>query len=125
MLSICSGGHVVHSEGRLIPHEFPITDLQQIIVSSGNGVIACTVSNGTAMFYSTTGALLAGGVTQVAAGSTAALIVNTNNFDSFQNRDVYCGDIETQHFYLYLTSSNRGKSFYLNRHIQHSINVCT
>ena len=34
---ICAGGRVVHSYGRLIPHEFPITDLQQISGPDGVG----------------------------------------------------------------------------------------
>ena len=36
-----SGGDVVHSYGRLIPHEFPITDLQQISGPDGIGRITC------------------------------------------------------------------------------------
>ena len=43
-----TGGSVVHSYGRLIPHEFPITDLQQISGPDGIGRINCTVSSGTA-----------------------------------------------------------------------------
>ena len=48
VLTTC--GRVVHSYGRLIPHEFPITDLQQISGPDGIGRITCTVSNGTARF---------------------------------------------------------------------------
>ena len=109
-----SGGSVVHSGGRLIPHEFPITELQQIATSSGNGLITCHVSSGTPMFYSTTGELQAGGVTQYTVKSMAALMVNTSSIDTFQNRDVYCVDIETNHFYLYLSTINSSESFLIS-----------
>ena len=102
-----SGGSVVHSEGRLIPHEFPITDLQQISDQLGTiGKITCNVSNGTAMFNSTTGALEFGGVKQYPMGSFVTLIVYFNSTDTFQNRDMYCPDMNTNHFYLYIMSSN-------------------
>ena len=105
-----SGGSVVHSEGRLIPHEFPITDLHQIYDQFDKiGEITCHVSSGTAIFNSTTGALEAEGVyvTQYTEGSTtAALVVYPSNTDNFQNRDVYCPDMNTNHFYLYIMSSN-------------------
>ena len=83
-----SGGHVVHSYGRLIPHEFPITDLQQISGPDGIGRITCTVSSGTARFFRPGGVLETGGVTQTRNGATATLVVNPT--DSFNNRDVYC-----------------------------------
>ena len=102
-----SGGNVVHSAGRLIPHEFPITDLQQISDKFGRfGKITCNVSSGTAMFNSTTGALEFGGVEQYPIGSFVTLIVFFNSTDSFQNRDMYCPDVKTNHFYLYIMSSN-------------------
>ena len=59
-----AGGRVVHSYGRLIPHEFPITDLQQISGPDGIGRITCTVSSGTARFAVSGGQLETGGVTQ-------------------------------------------------------------
>ena len=102
-----SGGSVVHSEGRLIPHEFPITDLQQISDKFDRlGKITCSVSNGTAMFNSTTGALEFGGVEQYSMGSFVTLIVYFNSTDTFQNRDMYCPDMNTNNFYLYIMSSN-------------------
>ena len=104
-LSVRSGGSVIHSEGRLIPHEFPITDLHQISDQDGTGRITCTVSSGTAMFYSTTGFLQAGGVVQSTSGKTAALTVNITNIDTFHNKDAYCIEKETKHLYLYLSSS--------------------
>ena len=106
-----SGGSVVHSEGRLIPHEFPITDLQQISDKFDRlGKITCNVSSGTAMFNSTTGALEFGGVEQYPVGSFVNLIVTFNSTDSFQNRDMYCPDMDTNHFYLYIKSSNAKSS---------------
>ena len=59
---ICADGSVVHSYGRLIPHEFPITDLQQISGPDGIGRINCTVSSGTARFVANGGQLETGGV---------------------------------------------------------------
>ena len=80
----CAGGHVVHSYGRLIPHEFPITDLQQISGPDGIGRITCTVSSGTARFIDNSGNKLGtGGVSQTKNGATATLVVNPSNVDSF------------------------------------------
>ena len=53
--TVRAGGRVVHSHGRLIPHEFPITDLQQIAGPDGIGRITCTVSSGTARFVANGG----------------------------------------------------------------------
>ena len=96
-----SGGRVVHSEGRLIPHEFPITDLQQISGPGGIGTITCTVSNGTAEFVRPGGGLESDGVTQTRHEATATLVVNAT--DSFSNRDVYCSDININYFYLFIS----------------------
>ena len=109
--SFYSGGSVVHSEGRLIPHEFPITDLQQIFATSRNGIITCTVSSERATFNSTTGTLQARGVTQSPGGTMANLIVYRASIDTFKNGNMYCTDIKTNHFYLYFMSSN-SESFY-------------
>ena len=100
-----SGGDVVHSYGRLIPHEFPITDLQQISGPDGIGRITCTVSSGTARFVANGGWLETGGVTQTGSGNTptAALVVNTTNVDSFNNRGLYCNSFD-HFFYLFLSS---------------------
>ena len=43
-------GSAVHSYGKLIVHEFLITDLQQIYGPDGIGRINCTVSSGTVRF---------------------------------------------------------------------------
>ena len=44
-------------------------------------------------------------------GNRAVLLVNTTNIDTFQNRDMYCDDRETNYFYLYLTASNNSELF--------------
>ena len=95
-----SGGSVVHSYGRLIPHEFPITDLQQLSGPDINGTITCTVSSGTAGFNMPVREANIGGMNQ-----TAVLVVNTTS-DSYQNRDLYCNSNDTNYFYLYINSSN-------------------
>ena len=100
LLSQHSGGSVVHSEGRLIPHEFPITDLQQISGPDGIGRITCTVSNGTAEFNIPAREVRISGMNQ-----TAVLVVNTTS-DSYQNKDFYCNSNDTNNFYLYINSSN-------------------
>ena len=66
---------VIHDYGRLITHEFPITDLQQISGPDGIGRINCTVSRGRDKFgndrqFETVG------VTQTRKGATITLIVN-------------------------------------------------
>ena len=97
-----TGGRVVHSYGRLIPHEFPITDLHQISGPDGIGRITCTDSSGTAVFNRRAGGQ--GGVTHTINESTAILVVNTNA-DSFNNSDINCNS-DSYYFYLFL-SSNR------------------
>ena len=100
------GGHVVHSYGRLIPHEFPITDLQQISGPDGIGRISCTVSSGTARFIANGRQLETGGVTQTRNGATATLAVNLPNAVSFQNRGLYCTNSATNFFYLFISSTS-------------------
>ena len=125
----CAGGRVVHSYGRLIPHEFPITDLQQISGPDGIGRITCTVSSGTARFAANGGQLETDGVSQTRTGATSTLAVNLSNVDSFQNRGLYCTNIGTNYFYLYISSAS--KYTYLitykvnNAHISHTdVAVC-
>ena len=113
-----SGGRVVHSYGRLIPHQFPITNLQQILHSTLTGqvsdsIITC-VSSGTPppRFYTPNGTLDTGGVTQrnySAHSAILAIEVDTTGKDTFQNRDMYCDDNHTNYFYLYLASSNNSE----------------
>ena len=110
---ICADGSVVHSYGRLIPHEFPITDLQQISGPDGIGRINCTVSNGTARFKPRDPQvdeqleLQAGGVSQTGNGDTATLVVNPSNVDSFRNILVFCNDFNTHLFYLVISSAGK------------------
>ena len=100
------GGSVVHSYGRLIPHEFPITDLQQISGPDGIGRITCTVSSGMAWFIRSNGVLESDGVTQTRNGATATLAVNPTDIDSFENRDLYCSNPATNYFYLFISSAS-------------------
>ena len=101
-----SGSRVVHSYGRLIPHEFPITDLQQISGPDGIGRINCTVSSGEARFGANRGQLETGGVTETRKGATATLVVNPTNSGSFQNRELYCTTTATNFFYLFISSAS-------------------
>ena len=102
-----AGGSIVHSYGRLISHEFPITDLEQISGPDGIGRINCTVSSGTARFVANGRQLETGGVTQTRNESTAILVVNSTDSDSFQNRDLYCTNIATNFFYLFISSASK------------------
>ena len=104
-----AGGDVVHSYGRLIPHEFPITDLQQISGTNGIAKITCTVSSGRATFIDNRGIRLeaAGGVSQTRNGATSTLVVNRSNVGSFQNRALYCTSITTTFFYLFISSASK------------------
>ena len=102
-----AGGHVVHSYGRLIPHEFPITDLQQISGPDGIGRITCTVSSRTATFDANGGEVEGGGVTETRNGITATLVVNLSNVGSFQNRGLFCTNSAANFFYLSLSSASK------------------
>ena len=112
-----SGGRVVHSYGRLIPHHFPINHLHQISHQRRQGGGTCyritCVSSGTPppRFYSPNGTLDTGGVTQrnYSAHTILAIDVDTTGIDTFQNRDLYCDDNHTNYFYLYLASSNNSE----------------
>ena len=113
----CAGGDVVHSYGRLIPHEFPITDLQQISGPDGIGRVTCTVSSGTARnenkrFFPNGGQLETEGVSQTRNGSTSTLIVNPPNVNSFQNKGVYC--TKFNFFYLFISSASKYTQFHAN-----------
>ena len=110
----CSGGRVVHSYGRLIPHEFPITDLRQISGPDGIGRITCTVSSGTARFVRPGGVLESDGVTQTRNGTIFTLVVNPSNVDSFQNRGLYCTNAATNYFYLFISSASKYTSCKVN-----------
>ena len=92
---IYTGGRVVYSEGRLIPHEFPITDSQQITGPDGVRRITCTVSSGTARF------IRDGGEVEREGQLETAITVKGD----IQNRAIYCNSNDTNYFYLYLRSS--------------------
>ena len=94
---------MVHSYGRLIPHEFPITDLQQISGPDGIGRITCTVSSGTLpKFHTPNGTLNTGDVTLALSPHSVALDLNISLHN---NKDIYC-DEHTNYFYVSLTPSN-------------------
>ena len=101
LLSQHSGGSVVHSYGRLIPHEFPITNPQQIFGPDER--ITCTVSSGTAEFKIPVTKTKIGGMNQ-----TAVLVLNTTS-GSHQSKDLYCNSNDTNSFYLYINSSNNSE----------------
>ena len=107
-----SGGCVVHSYGRLIPHEFPITNLQQISGPDGIGRITCTVSSGTARFGANSGQLETGGVTWTGNGTTSTLVVKPSNVGSFSNKALYCTNADTN-FYLLISSASKYTSHYI------------
>ena len=107
-----TGGDVVHSYGRLIPQEFPITDLQQISGPHGIGRITCTASSGRARFVANSGNMLGtSGVSQTRNGATTTLVVNTSNVDSLQNMELYCTNFNN-FFYLYITSASKFPHYY-------------
>ena len=93
IVCIHTGGRVVYSEGRLIPHEFPITDLQQISGPDGIGRITCTVSSGIVRL------LRDGGEVESEGKLETAITVRGN----LHNRAMYCISSDTNNFYLYLT----------------------
>ena len=103
-----TGHDVVHSYGRFIPHEFLITDLNQISGPDGIGRITCTVSSGTARFIANDGQPLdTRELTQTRNGASATLVVNTPDVNSFQNRELYCTNINTNYIYLYISSASK------------------
>ena len=113
-----SGSRVVHSAGRIIPHQFLITSKHKISYLRGQWPrqqtvygITCTVSSGAPppRFYSPNGTLDTGGVTQHQNAHTVVLVVDNANVTSLQNRDMYCDDNDTNYFYLYLTSSDNSE----------------
>ena len=98
-----AGGSIVHSYGRLIPHEFPITDLQQISGTVLIGRINCTVSSGTARFVANGGKLIeTGGVTQTMNGASSTLVVSQSDSSGFQ---LYCTNSATNFFSLSMSSA--------------------
>ena len=103
---VCTGDTVVHSNGRLIPHEFPITDLQQISGPDGIGRINCTVSSGRAWFFAFYDFRQSDGVSQTGNGATSTLVVNPTDVANFNNRDMHC-NFQAIYFYLFLSSKSK------------------
>ena len=108
-----SGGRVVHSDGRLVTYQFPITDPHQISYLIKEGLhgyrVTCNVSSGTPpppRFYTPNGTFSTKEVTQENYQRSAILDVNVS---TFQNRDMYCIGSDTNYFYLYLTSSHNSE----------------
>ena len=106
-----SGGRVVHSYGRLIPDQLPITHPHQIsylIKECLHGYrVTCNVSRPPPpKFYTPNGTFSTGVVTQEKYNRSEILDVNIS---TFQNRDMYCDDNDTNYFYLYLTSSDNSE----------------
>ena len=91
----------------LIPHEFPITDVQQITDADGKGRVICTVSRGTARFFTNGKPLQTRGVTQIGNGATALLLVNLTV--SLLSMDVYCADSHNNMFYLFTSGAGESK----------------
>ena len=71
--------------------------------------ITCTVSSGPPpRFYSPNGTLNTGAVTEQSAYSIT-LQWDRVNIESLQNRDMYCGDNDTNYFYSYFISSDNSE----------------
>ena len=118
-----SGGHVVHSDHRIIPHQFLITSkhkisyLKKSLVRGETTVeyivygITCSASNGTPppRFYSPNGTLDIRGATQSQTDHKKTLEWKDVNIETLLNRDMYCGDNDTNYFYSYLTSSDNSE----------------
>ena len=107
-----AGGIVVHSKGRILPREFPITDLQQISGPDGIGRITCTVSCdvGNASYIRLTRGeeiVTSGGVMEERNGTTAMLVVNVSDAASFDNREFYCVKSSFSFFYIYISANSK------------------
>ncbi len=113
-----SGGRVVHSDHRIIPHQLLITSKHKISYLRGQGPrqqtvfgITCTVSSGPPppTFYSPNGTLDTGGVTQRQNAHSVVLVVDHVNIETLQNRDMYCDDSDTNYFYSYFIASDNSE----------------
>ena len=73
--------------------------------------ITCTVSSGRPppRFYSPNGTLDTGGVTQSQSDHSITLEWDNANIETLQNRDMYCGDSDTNYFYSYFISSDNSE----------------
>ena len=116
-----SGGRVVHSDHRIIPHQFLITSKHQIfylkkwLVRGEKTVelrvygITCSVSSGPPppRFYSPNGTLDSGRETQ--PQQAQSIILEWDPVEALQNRDMYCDDNDTNYFYSYFISSDNSE----------------
>ena len=112
-----SGGRIVHSDHRIIPHQFLITSKHKISHLRVKPPrtptlvyrITCTVSSGTPppRFYSPNGTLNTGEVTQKTDHSIT-LKWDHANIETLI-RDMYCGDNDTNYFYSYFISSDNSE----------------
>ena len=111
-----SGGRVVHSDHRIIPHQFLITSKYKTSYRTGArqllvyGITCTDVSSGPPppRFYSPNGTLDTGGVTEQSAHSKT-LQWDDANIETLQNRDMYCADSDTNYFYSYFISSDNSE----------------
>ena len=117
-----SGGRVVHSDHRIIPHQFLITSKHKISYRTGKWPrqllvygITCTVSSGPPppRFYSPNETLditlNTRGVTQSQTDYSKTLDWDDANIETLQNRDMYCDDNDTNYFYSYFISSDNSE----------------
>ena len=113
-----SGGCVVHSDHKIIPHQFLITSKHKIFylrvkwpLQQPLYTITCSVSSGPPppRFYSPNGTLYTGGVTQSPTVHSNTLEWDHVNIETLQNRDMYCGDNDTNYFYSYFLSSDNSE----------------
>ena len=103
-----SGGRVVHSYGRLIPHHFPITNIPDSPHVKRNGYrITCTSSSRREPDFHSPNGTLTERVTESTPGLTQSTTLAT--ITPFQGWDMYCVDSDTNYFYLYLTASNNSE----------------
>ena len=77
-----------------------------LVHADGIGRINCTDSSGKARFGTNGGTVVGGGVSETINRPTAALVVNPFDVANFQNRDLYCNDVNTT-FYLYISSASK------------------
>jgi len=106
-----SNSRVVHSYGRLIPYQFPLTHPHQISYLIKEGLhgyrVTCNVTGPLTPWFATpNGTRGTEEVTQVKYQRSAILDVNVS---TFQSRDMYCVNRGTNYFYLYLTSADNSE----------------
>ena len=70
-------------------------------------MVTCTDNSGSAEFGANGRTVSDGEVSETKNGATATLVVNPSNVDSFQNRELYCTNINTNFFYLSLSSASK------------------